>query len=98
MSAFTFHADSKKSTPTASARASVSTSNSAVKKSKWQRFVDEFKPVEEPQTPISIYGPLVYKRVPKSQIEKQPADSFNRRASEAYGKFKAAVGGEPVHF
>lgn len=90
--------------PEQSARSSVSSSTSstaaAARKSRWQRFVDELKPIDEPQTPISIYGPLVFQKKAKkeSQGAKQESPSSSRRASHIYAEFKNKVGGEKVHF
>lgn len=89
-----------------STRSSVSSTASstapAARKSRWQRFVDELKPIEEPQAPISIYGPLVYEKKPKhqshTQSSKQERQSSSRRASEIYTGFKNKVGGEKVNF
>ncbi|KAK5939088.1 hypothetical protein PMZ80_008391 [Knufia obscura] len=93
-----------------SARSSVSSTASSTtpasapaKKSKWQRFVDELKPLEQPQGPITIYGPLVFekkneKTSRQSSTQERQRQSSSRRASEIYAAFKDKVGGEKVYF
>ncbi|KAK5094292.1 hypothetical protein LTR70_004184 [Exophiala xenobiotica] len=82
-----------------SARSSVSStaSSTAAKKSRWQRFLNELKPIEEPQAPISIFGPGFYKS-PKTNGQQKERQNSSRRASHLYSEFKTKVGGEKVNF
>jgi len=88
-----------------SARSSFSSTASstspAARKSTWQRFLNGFKPVEEAQTPISIFGPGYYqasKMNAKSSGQQKERQNSSRRASELYQGFKTKVGGEKVNF
>lgn len=72
-----------------SQRTSVSSSASnEAKKSRWHRFLDELKPIDEPQTPVGTYTPV-------SPSEKKVKDEKSKVA-KAYEHFKAIVGGPKV--
>lgn len=83
-----------------SARSSISStaSSTAAKKSSWQRFLNELKPIEEPQTPISIFAPGFYKNPKTNFQQKKERQNSSRRASHIYSEFKTKVGGETVNF
>lgn len=84
-----------------SQRSSVSSQTSSIqhqpqtqKKGKWQRFLDEFKPIEVPITPAGIYSPL-----PKKQsISSENSSQRNSQWPQFYENFKVIVGGEKVNF
>lgn len=75
-----------------STRSSVSSTGS--KKTRWQRFVDELKPIEVAQEPVGFFTDL---RPKKASTSSQKV-SKSQRASKAYDAFKTKVGGEKVYF
>lgn len=74
-----------------SARTSVSSTSvgeTQQKKTRWQRFLDELKPLEEPQEPVGIFTDL---RPKKSSKGSQEDLSASKRALKAYRKFQHSI-------
>lgn len=75
-----------------SQRTSVS-SGHVEKKSRWSRFVDELKPIEEPQAPVGIYSPIPKTQAKKNSISSETEQTKGQKALKAYRKFQDIVGG-----
>lgn len=64
------------------------------KSSKWDRFIDQLKPLEEPQTPTGIYAPIKAKRMStSSSASSQKELTTGQKVLKGYRKFQDIVVG-----